>query len=116
MATNQPESTETSGIEKIAAEEGELDGMGRGNTSEAHTLMVRTVVEEVANLAREELSGFADTDLELTRGTFGDGNVAIILGKLDGKSFYALLSEMRRYCRCRRLSKRKPSDGRRRRL
>jgi hypothetical protein len=56
-----------------------------GNASETSTLIVRSVIEKVDNLTSLELSRLTNADLELARRTFGDSNVAIILGELDGE-------------------------------
>jgi hypothetical protein len=49
---------------------------------------MRLVVEKVDNLACKELTGLADTDLELPRRTFGNSDVAIVFGETDGEGFY----------------------------
>lgn len=59
-----------------------------GHTSETHAFVMGLTVEKVDDLTRKELSGFADADLELAGRAFGDGDIAIVLGKLDGEGFY----------------------------
>ena len=56
-----------------------------GNTSEASTLIMRSVAQKVDDLTSLELSRFANANLELTRRTLGDSDVAIILWELDGE-------------------------------
>jgi len=46
------------------------------------------IAEKSDDLTRKELSSFTNADLELARRTFGDGNVPIIFGELDGESIY----------------------------
>jgi hypothetical protein len=49
---------------------------------------MRFIIEKIDDLTGEKGCCFADADFEFTRGTLGDCNIAIILGELDGESFY----------------------------
>jgi hypothetical protein len=82
-----------------------------GHTSETHAFVMGLTVEKVDDLTRKELSGFADADLELAGRAFGDGDIAIVLGKLDGEGFYNQIGWREGYCRRRRLSRRMPNVG-----
>jgi hypothetical protein len=59
-----------------------------GRTSETHAFIMGLVVEKVDYLSCKELTGFANADLEFARGTFGNGNVAIVFRETDGEGFY----------------------------
>jgi hypothetical protein len=62
-------------------------GIGE-NTSEAHTFIMRFVNKEIEDLLGHELTRFTNSDGKFARGTFGDRDITIILGELDGKGFY----------------------------
>lgn len=49
---------------------------------------MRFIAEELNDLTSEKSCRFADTDLELTRRTLGDSDIAIVFRELDGESFY----------------------------
>jgi len=74
----------------------ENSGRGRGkDTSEADALIVRFVDEELDNFLGHQLAGFTNTDRKFARRTFGDSDVAIIFGELDGIGFYHQNLEIR---------------------
>jgi hypothetical protein len=75
---------------------------------------MRFLVEKVDDLTSKEGGSSANTDLELARRAFGDGDVTIIFWELDGKGFYNQQNTVRKYCLRQHLTKRKPSDGHRR--
>ena len=72
---------------QISSEPQGQGGEGRG-TSEAHAFIMRFVDDELNNLPGHELTRFTNTDRKFTRRTFGDSDVAVILGELDGKGSY----------------------------
>ena len=49
---------------------------------------MRFVVEEVDNLPGHELTRLANTNRKLAGRTFGDSNITVILGELDGEGTY----------------------------
>ena len=71
---------------QLSAPEQKRRGLCREDyTGETYTLIVRLVVEKIDNLTCKEMASFANTDLELAGRSFGDSNVTIIFGELDGE-------------------------------
>jgi hypothetical protein len=57
------------------------------DTSETDTLIMRFILEELDDLTSEKSCRLSDADSELTRRTFGDGDIAIVFRELDGEGF-----------------------------